>query len=600
LGLYIDGCPALAQGDEAPISTAGASDTGAAVVIGPSAGQLLASTVDILAISFYSGDIALEMAPQYARVAPDPGDADLLAAVDFASGAAQDISANGYAVSITAPWSLYDFTPAALFDGGSAAVQPDSADTVNPGDGAQPFTVMVRAIDGGAGLSGPLIANQGAAQEGGLSLTADGRAGQWQPTLSYVPAGGALTSHTLPVLASPDVAITYDGSGTITAYAGGEQCDLVSCGTLAAIPTPSFAIGAVVGVGPLPTTTAFTGGVQRVAVWTSCLSAAQIAEYTTTVDLSGAGCAFDTLLLYEEPGDFVTDLPLQVSGSVQFTEIAQPIAATNPAAAPRPAPAVSSSAEIALSSRPAMLALQAKLGSGAASAADAPLIEAGKASFETLIRDLPPAHQPGLRQRFATNLESSFRLAETEGSLPGQVSVCSTADEQQIWFQHPSQGRMLVASAPTAEVSKMVAWVAAMLLQTVVIVCDILMIGIIVGKAGTAILNAVKNSPGLLAKVQAVIAVQNELIDVQFAINVIKAVYQAGNLGNIFTASLANLKWWNWAFTVASAVISVCALFLTGGAYLAVVATLVALDIAKLVLLYKDRPNEGQSASPPS
>jgi hypothetical protein len=73
-------------------------------------------------------------------------------------------------------------------------------------------------------------------------------------------------------------------------------------------------------------------------------------------------------------------------------------------------------------------------------------------------------------------------------------------------------------------------------------------------------------------------------------IKIIQTFSLTGSVFSTVAAGLTGASWWSWLFTVASLVISIFALWLTGGWYLLVILANLGLAIAQLVAVIQKRP----------
>ena len=187
-------------------------------------------------------------------------------------------------------------------------------------------------------------------------------------------------------------------------------------------------------------------------------------------------------------------------------------------------------------------------------------------------------------------------LDRNEGDqLPGQVSWSTVGDEHVFLYHDADQGAVEIGRLFVAAVDHETAWLVALVIQCVICVFDALLIGFVASTVGGAIVRAFRVTPGVIDSIKAVIAVP--LTGMTF-INVVKALYQAGIMGQVLASSLAGVSFWSWAFTLAAALFSIASLFLTGGTYLAVVVALLAFDLCKLVNIIANKDKTASIAAP--
>ncbi|HTP42590.1 MAG TPA: hypothetical protein VML36_09200, partial [Nitrospiria bacterium] len=387
----------------------------------------------------------------------------------------------------------------------------------------------------------------------------------------------------------------YDGT-TMTIYCTGLTPESATCGPLAAIAQPTVTIGAA-PEGGQTYQNYLSGFVQRASIWSACLSAADVSDFTTNSPLTDPRCVFYTEFLDANPANRVSSRPVTLTGGVSIADLAYPVPSgpSLGAAAPSPRPWHAyprNTAAPTPSARPAMLKLAASLPAATAGAGvDDPVHEAATREHEGLIAGLQGAHQRSLRALFSRNLDAALRLQGR--ALPGQVSWATVGSDHVLYYEDVAEGRTEIGRITADAADPTTIWIAAVCTQCVISLFNVLLIGFIGKTVGTAILTALRTSPGIIARVQAVIAVP--LTGMSF-INVVKALYQGGQLGQVLMTTLAGLSWWSWAFTITSTVVSICALWLSGGAYLAVVVGQLALDLGKLITLIREAPSTTSAA----
>jgi hypothetical protein len=216
--------------------------------------------------------------------------------------------------------------------------------------------------------------------------------------------------------------------------------------------------------------------------------------------------------------------------------------------------------------------------------------------LEPLISALPTAHQATIRALAQSNLDRAAKLLAAGKPLPGQVSWATEGSDVVFRYQHPSEGLIEIGRSPAAKLSPTAAWGASLLIQVVVCVCDLLLIRAVL-RGFDPVAQAIAQVPTLLEKFA---ALRNTAITGMTFINILKSAYQAGLLGQVLTTVLSSKSWWSWAFTIASAILSIGAIWMSGGAYLAVVLAQLALDIPKLIIIFREQPDDSaQGAEAP-
>ncbi len=138
----------------------------------------------------------------------------------------------------------------------------------------------------------------------------------------------------------------------------------------------------------------------------------------------------------------------------------------------------------------------------------------------------------------------------------------------------------------------------AWIIQVVVTVVTTVLSVIGVGFAAKGIFNALAANKGFLQwsgySIRSIIAI---LKDVNLSgltfIKILQTLSQSGTLLSVITNGLANISWWRWVIVVAQTVAAIVAIWLSGGAYLMVMAAQLAISLYQLTELVREGRERG-------
>jgi hypothetical protein len=599
LRLYIDG----GLFDELNVAPSTAASTGTCQLGISTSGS---GPVDIASWTYYAiaadGDV-LDV-PGWGEPPADSEAAHgLVAAWDFANGAAVDLAPNPTDMTVTAgPLTWCTDCTQVPYDPEGAGIVPAAADGLNPG-GAGAFTVMGWvAVPQGAEAN--VFSNQ-FTDNTYVSLSA------WSTQVSY-DAGGQTETYTLPA-ATEDfqhVALTYDG----------QSFNLYVNGTLAQGPTAiaisEKASAAIYLAGCMQATVAH----QNVSVWSRALSASEIAMYAGSGDPTTAPglVAHYNLMFGAQTINSTTQVPGVVNsvtwnaGSVSTAavvgiELRTAVTAADSAralAAVRPA---AETPDIRLMRYRDYRALAIRNGidvDAMPTAADlaTPEYAAFVAHYETTVQHLPPKLADRMRRLAYRNLHVAMQL-KAKGVRAGSFEVAHDGPDTVVRYLTPDgpqemwrlQGELL---DNTAQVFLTV------FLDLVGVVTA--MFGVITG--GKAMQKAAEAFESVLETIgeTAKNAIQGLSSQSQQAVQAIFAfLYYLWNLKALPTLAykiLSGMSWWKIALNALSLVTQLVSVVASGGAMIAVKIAQIAIAIAQLIgdLLSLPSDSEKSGTAPPA
>jgi hypothetical protein len=389
-----------------------------------------------------------------------------------------------------------------------------------------------------------------------------------------------------------DVAVTYDGT-TLTLY-----LDAQVVGSATPSPTalakPDVLFGAARDQASPDGFGSFLGGyLQGLAIWERALSADEVARAMSTPfgELSShpgkppKGCVAYYDLASADPSNLVTGHHAFFHEQAAVTEVYGPPIEVAPSARPRPP---------ARATRHPLREMARRLGVTGEARPAGTLLDAGFdgliADFERRLTKLPSDHAERLRRRFTQNLYVGAELQRRATTpLPGTVTF-ERQGESWVFYGHSAAGREEAERVPIAQLTECQAWIISVVATSVCV----LMAALAVGFATKAIISNVarqlaRQPATVYGTFKMAIPAPTE-VAAATPIKIVQTFALSGSLISTIAAGLTGVSWWSWLFTVASLLISIAALWLTGGWFLLVILANLALSIAQLVAVIKQRP----------
>jgi Concanavalin A-like lectin/glucanases superfamily len=371
------------------------------------------------------------------------GASGLVAAWDFSNGSLTDVSGNHCPIvstNGTLNWNI-----PALYNSGSGGAQPNAKDALNPG-GNGAFSVTLWAYSGTGNVtyqSGTLLINEGNTGYNVFRISnyASTCTATFEQPLGTVKSQVSSVGHALPPGAWFHIAVTYDGSSTLTLYVNGVQTDQNTSAEPLTIANPSVFISSDAN------DHGFEGYIQGLAIWTTCLDAADVVTYMASDPSGQTGCA-GFFPFVADMSNVVTGQPCTSGGGTSISTLLLPVASASAPPVP-PGNTSESAASIATAAttdvismtHPEIIAAAAKIGIDTTSPPNdsteaSPLSAEDIAQIKTLLASLPVAQVQALISQFQLHYAIGVRLAKN-GTPMGS-------------FTHEIQGSKAVFSYHTA------------------------------------------------------------------------------------------------------------------------------------------------------
>lgn len=554
--------------------------------------------VGCLNFSIWSICLTQEQAkPQYAI---NPATSGLELNADFSVYPAVDHSGNNRVITYSDEASISKLTkiyPCLAFDGASVAQPNDSS--VNPGNGAEAFSISAWIHP-----ASPIIQDEVSNQ---WTIFANGTISalgvilylQYNPTTQAFQAFAERGGPT-PILSSNTtfngdewhhVAVTYDGS-TMSLYLDGV---LSASAKTQANNTPAFDAALAIGAVSDPLSMNgydqnFRGYMQAVTVWNNSLSAADVITYMHTEPTDSPNCIAYYGFTLDRPINAITSQPVALYGNAMITELSVEGQTSQSVVQAAGSKKNSSPTQAQTNIREALLAKKFDLTvCPTSSLISHEKIDGLAASFENYLTAHAPAdkHQY-YRELFRNNLYQGIYLQEScDGPMPGTVTF-EQVEQEYVFYHYTLDGREECGRFSVLEVSACDSWLITVIATSLGVLLNVLG----VGYTATRVVGAI--FPAIVANQNAGVVFGHLLaLDVtpSLVIKIIRTLYGVTSFTTVISSILSNLSWWNWFFTIASVIIQIVSLWLTGGLYLVYVLAQLALSIAQLIYVVNQKPD---------
>jgi Concanavalin A-like lectin/glucanases superfamily len=403
--------------------------------------------------------------------------------------------------------------------------------------------------------------------------------------------GNDLVSDARPIPASAwcHVATIYDGVSLET-YVNGKRGNTARSTVSQQIEPGRLVIGgAMDSPGVAALSVPFRGFIQAVSFWPTAISTAVLQSSMWSSAATKDCTAYFQFSNGSAPVNAISGMSLALYGDAKIGEQREPLAANAPTPLVLP---------------PAPKKVRRLLGDWGADVADthdlvrpvSTLVSDEYVSRmvdeyrEFFLRDLPQSQQAGLEALFVRNLYRGLALHEESGEQVSRPISLRTVGENLVVFYHSEGGQYELLSSAEFDGpdTKCIAWIAAVVAMVILMILNILGIRASALLLRDALRRWITTYP---LRWRELARIFNEGMQASTPIKVIRTLYSAGGLGLALEQALTGMSWWNWAFTIASTVLSIAAIWLSDGWYLAYFVAQLAINIAQLVLLVNERPS---------
>ena len=585
LTLYLDG---LEVGTE--LVNANATSSGTGYLLGPNTSQLEFVSWTIWSLALPSDVVST---PQWGDPpAHSEGLSGLVAAFDFAHGSASDISGNNYPVTVAAQcWH----TPCLQLQSGQATLP--ASDTVNPGGGSSTvsaFSIMgwVYVPSAGVNCYYPLLTNSSSVE---LQLESDENS-----TLSAFCMFGESTVSESASSGWNHLALTWDGSASLTLYVNGSPFPNSISNPPAPITTPDIIIGSVGTLGPWY--------MSDLSVWSTCLSQEEVEKYYQHSDLEEPelgpdptgkpGCVAN-FNLRTDIGDSINGNELQTTNCTIY-DLITPFTTAELGAVPAPqAAAADSGPQLLLG--PDLKKIASANGVdvvspvSAGDAAGPDYAEIG-AWFDGIAKKLPAATAAGLKSKFLRNLRIGMALRQKKIQA-GTFSMAIEGNDT-VGYYHTEAGPQEVYRLPGVELTPMQRWGMTITFDVIGLIAAMFGIVTTAARVGNAVGLLEPEINGIVSAIQAAYNVtDSQLLKAKKVAMAVIGVIYTGNLGYSVAKKIATGSWWSLPFTILSVAATIAGLIATDGASIIVSIVAAAVQLAQLVLHLTQMPQTSMQAA---
>lgn len=579
MSLYVSGA-LLAQASLNNVGLSGSAD----FILG---GDIAA---DFIAVNFWSDSVS---APQTMLDWDAPASGPTLAAAfSFSPGAATDLSGNNNPINFRNSARQYWVAPGLYL--ANAAIQPSSADGLNPGGGGNDaFSILswvyAEAPQQEADQALTVFANGPLQGPGNLAtyLAYNSVAETFTWTVQRNGAAGPTLTATRPVTPSTwhHVAVTYDGT-TLILYVDGQTAGQMAAGAIPPLAEPAAWIGASLSAGAAAgVAQIYQGYLQALSVWNAALSASEIATYMTAQDPSGQpSCVayFDftaPLLTNSVTGNATSSYngPILWEVDIAFPPGAEP---------ERAARVMGPRAEWPLA------AMAAARGERTVSKPKSNLISSQEldqliAGYAARTARVPEPLRSYCRDRFTRNLYLGFQMQGEIGTpLPGTFTF-KTEGGHHVFYHHTINGPQECGRVDAETTSICAAWIVSVTATAVGVLMSALGAGFVASKLINVLTTQLAQNAQRLAILT---SLYSQPVTAETFVKIVRTIYAFGILTNVISQAFTGGSWWSWAFTIANLILQIAALWLTGGAFLLVILAQLALSIAQLVYVITQKP----------
>jgi hypothetical protein len=323
---YIDGF----QASDPTAVTPSVTDTYAAFIVGDAASG---AQFEVASVVFWSSCLTVtettnECRPEWGP--PAAGTPSVAAAFDFASGPAADVSGNNYPVTLVGAKQHW-LSPGVKLDG-TAYVDVGTTDGINPGNGNSPFTVyawicMLSPHEQGAFFRFPKEEYRNVFTNTQNLVLAVGFSGPNSQAYSLSIGNNSCSEAIYPAVIRygswHHVALTFDGS-MASVYTDGALVFTLSCtNSIPPIDAAQFTVGNSGWL--IPNSASFGGYIQALGVWSTCLTASEVATYMTADPTGQEGCIGFFSFMETSGANAVTGTPYGLYMGAKLSEDSRPM-----------------------------------------------------------------------------------------------------------------------------------------------------------------------------------------------------------------------------------------------------------------------------------
>ncbi|MBP2238796.1 hypothetical protein J2Z31_005337 [Sinorhizobium kostiense] len=586
-----------AQAASAALTNAGIPDDGSDFVFG---GQV---DVDLVGLCLWNIAVPMTECLTSKWMMPDPGTQGLVSCYCFADGPPSDDSGNNHPITFLGGGQQVTIVPGFQLEN-NAYVVPATSDALNPGGGGNvAFSLLAwvycTGVSSGSQYSdifGNCDANSGiqmglGQSDGSLTLTVLWNGLNGSDIVSASTSFAANAWH--------HVAVTYDGT-TFTLYVDGQECGSAVSGTMNMLSTPAPVIGGAIPLSTAPNNNPFQGYIGALQVWSTALSADDVATYMAADPAQAQGCVANFRGLDSSNGVTGTVASLNNGARVSWQSTSGGLLSRSSirAAASNPKPrwpdirATAAQAPDEMGPRPKSRILSETK------------IDQLIADYEEIL-GATGAAQPQidqLRKVFLNNLYSGIRHYDDHNGRPPGLVLHRRDGDDHVFEVVGEDGLIEAARIGDATLasygqdeglsSECIAWYILLIANAIMVIIGAIGLGAVGSSVISKFLTewAPKVLSNLIPAMRLALAEANNF---QKLIKVVFSVYICGGLASVLAISISGLHWWNWVFIVVAALADLIMLWATGGWYLAAIVANMTASITYFVTSLLAEPEGG-------
>ncbi len=227
-------------------------------------------------------------------------------------------------------------------------------------------------------------------------------------------------------------------------------------------------------------------------------------------------------------------------------------------------------------------------------------IERWIAGYDALLAstELTGDQRSALHHLFVRNLNLGLQLHEQiPGPLPGTFDARLEGADL-VLYQRSEQGiDEEIARIPAEGADECVIWLVNVMANIVTCVLDVLGIGYAAASLSSWLTKNLVKYPTWVQTFKAIY--NDQSLSTNTFVNTLQTLYTLDSLSSMLSDVLYSLTWWNWVYTITRTLLSIAAIWLSGGAYVVAIVAQFAVDLMVLAAFVADEPAECEQRTVP-